>query len=384
MQARRAAMGRARGILMNKKKYPVLHKAITVGAVSLGMLLISQVTSAKDYLVTALRPNILVVVDAQERKVVKTHKIPNTALGNSVAGLVVSRDGKIAYAVHNRWESISGIDLESGEEVFRANLSTPGIRSKAHFAIDLSPDGKELAVHVSPTQLKLGEYEVLPPYIAIFDTRSGVDAKPVRKLDAPRRTSTLAYSPDGKRLYNFSWDVLVLDPQSGKQIGLHPWRNWKRKGFAEPDTLAVSPQFEQANEFATPYFIEHTDKNGKRSTRAGIWALDLEKDKVRFSEFEDAKVMFFSSATNPVRRNEVYTVYTQLTKTDIDKGKLIKRIDLDHTFYTVNVSSDGKELYIGGTVNEIVVYDSETLEFKDRILLGESDQVLSSMRLVRR
>lgn len=45
---------------------------------------------------------------------------------------------------------------------------------------------------------------------------------------------------------------------------------------------------------------------------------------------------------------------------------MVKRIDLDRTFYTVQVSSDGEELYVGGTVNEIAIYDSETLESKAR------------------
>ena len=367
---------------MNNKKHATLRNALALGTITLGLM--SEMALAKDYLVTAARPDKVVVVDAAARKVVNTFTIPNAAPGNSVAGLTVSRDGKVAYVVHNRWERVSGINLDTGEEVFRAELSSPSIRGKAHFAIDVSPDGKELAVHVSPTRLKPGEYEVLDPYIAVYDTSAGIGAEPIRKLDAPRRTTTLAYSPDYKRLYAFSWDMVVLDPKTGKQIGQHPWRSWKREGFGEPDTLSVSPQFEQANEFATPYFIDYTDKNGNKVTKAGVWSLDLAKDTVRFSEFEGELVMPFSTVINPVRRNEAYTAYTQLTKTDVDTGKLIKRVDLDHTFYTVNVSSDGKELYVGGTINEIAVYDTETLDKKATIVISEGDQVLSSLRMVRR
>lgn len=370
---------------MNKKKHFVQHIASGLGALILGVSLMSQVAMAKDYLVTAARPNLVIVADAEARKVIKTHKIPNTSMGNSPGALVASKDGKVVYVIHNRWESVSGIDLETGKEVFRANLSRPGIRAKAPYAIDLSPDGKELAVYVNETRLLPGEYQVMDPYIAIFDTSSGVNAQPVRKFEAPRRVMTLLYSPDYKRLYAYSWDMLVLDPVTGKQIGKHPWRSWKREGFGEPDTLTIWPQFEQSNQFAAPYYINQTDKNGNATLKAGIWVLDIEKDKVRSSEFEDASVVLFSTAVNPVRRNEAYTVYTQLTKTDIDTGKLIKRIDLDHTYYNVNVSSDGKELYIGGTTDDIVVYDSETLEKKGNIMIpGGGDQVLTSLRVVHR
>ena len=347
-------------------------------------LLQASVAHATDFLVTACRPNLLVVADAKARAVVKTFEIPNTSMGNSPTAVVVSRDGKTAYVIHNKWESVSGLDLETGKEVFRADLSTQDVRAKAPFAIDLSPDGKELAVYVNPTRILPGEYQVEDPYIAIFDTSSGVGAKPIRKLAAPRRVSTLAYSPDQKRLYVFSWDMLVLDPVTGATIGTHPWRSWKREHFGEPDTLAIWPQWDATNVFATPYYVTRTDRKpgSAGATRAGIWALDLASDKVTFKDFEDASVVLFSTVINPVRRNEAYTVYTQLTKTDMITGKM-QRVDLNHTYYDVNVSSDGKELYIGGTQSEIAVYDSATLKRLGAIHMPKNaDQVLSSLRLV--
>lgn len=356
-----------------------------IGIAALGLLAASA-HAATDYLVTACRPNLLVVADAKARKVVKTIEIPGTSLGNSPTGVVVSKDGKLAYVIHNRWESVSGFDLDSGKEVFRADLSSGDVRAKAPFAIDLSPDGKELAVYVNPTRMLPGEYKVEDPYIAVFDTAAGVHAAPARKLPAPRRVTTLTYSPDYQRLYAFSWDMLVLDPKTGVTLGKHPWRSWKRPGFGEPDTLAVWPQWEASNVFATPYYVPRTDKKEGEpgALRAGIWTLDLATDKVAFKDFEDASVVLFSTVINPVRRNEAYTVYTQLTKTDMNTGKM-QRVDLNHTYYDVNVSSDGKELYIGGTQGEIAVYDSANLKRLGEIRMpGNADQVLSSLRLVRK
>lgn len=370
---------------MNNKNPFTGRMALSATVIACGLGMYSQVSLAKDILVTAARPNLIIVADAEQRKVINTFKIPNTSMGNSPGALAVSKDGKVVYVIHNRWESVSGIDLQSGKEVFRADLSGGGIRGKAPYAIDISPDGKELAVYVTQTELLPGEYKVDDPFIAIYDTASGSSAKPVRKLKSPRRVSTLAYSPDYKRLYAFSWDMLVLDPRTGEQIGQHPWRTWKRKGFGEPDTLAIWPQFEQSNEFATPYYINHENKDKSITQRAGIWSLDMVKDTVRFSEFEDARIVLFSSVINPVRRNEAYTVYTQLTKTDVNTGKLIKRVDLDHTYYNVNVSTDGNELYIGGTVDDIAIYDSQTLTLKGKIKIpGGGDQVLTSLRVVQR
>lgn len=376
--------GKPESFSMTKPSQIELHYAVAT------FLLLGLVShdafASKDYLVTAARPDLVFVVDAKERKVVKSHRIPGSSLGNSPITLVPSRDGRTAYVIHNRWETVSGIDLESGKEVFRAELSGGDIRGKAPFGMDLSPDGKELAVYVNPTQLLPGEYRVRDPFIAIYSTDAGVDAEPVRRLDAPRRVSTLAYAPDGGTLYAFSWDMLKLDPQTGVLKGKHPWRSWRHGDQGEPDTLALWPQWEQSNIFATPYYVPHTKKSKSDPSflRAGIWMLDMENDRVKFKEFENARVVLFSTVVNPIRRDETYTVYTQLTRVNTKTGKM-DRVDLDHTYYNINVSSDGSELYIGGTQGDIAVYDSKTLKPLGKIRTPSGgDQVLTSLRVVRR
>lgn len=342
---------------------------------------------AKPYLVTAMRPGMLVLVDVEARKVAKTIPLPNTSPGNGPASIVTSKDGRIAYVLHNRWESVSGIDLDSGKEVFRANLSSGDLRGKSTMGIDVSPDGRELAVFVAPVKILKNEYQVQDTHIAFYDTSAGLDAQPVRKIPAPRRTTLVAWAPDGKRLYAMSWDILSLDPKDGKVLKTHKVRNWGRRGIGEPDSLTMWPHWEQAGVYAFPYFVARTDRppTAPDSMKAGIYLLDLAADKTTYKEFENASVVLFSSVMNPVRRDEVYSVYTQLTKTDMKRGKLMKRIDLDQTFYNINVSSDGKELYIGGAGGSIQVFDTATL---DRLAVipmpGDGDLSVSSMRVVNR
>ena len=59
------------------------------------------------------------------------------------------------------------------------------------------------------------------------------------------------------------------------------------------------------------------------------------------------------------------------------------RVDLDHSYYAVNISSDGKEVYIGGTLADIAVYDAETLEKLGQIdMPGEANQALATLRVI--
>ena len=360
---------------------------LLLAALAAAGLLASGIASAKDYLVTALHSNKLVLIDIAARKVDKVYPLPNSRPGNTPATVIPSPDGKTVYVLHNHWETVSGIDVDTGTEVFRAELSQPGIRGKTPFAMDLSPDGKELAVYVMPVKMLAGEYQVQDNYIAFYDPAAGVNAKPQRSFPAPRRTTMLAYSKDGTKLYAASWDINILDPKTGKLLGKHPLRNWNRKNFGEPDTLSFWPQWDASQVLSFPYVVARTDRKPEApdAMKSGIYRLDLKTDKISWKEFENTSVVLFSSTVNPVRRNEVYTVYSTLSRVDSDKGKLLKRIDLPQTFYNINVSTDGKELYVGGAGHLVGIYDSTTLQQIAMIRMpDDSDQATATMRYFKR
>ena len=348
-------------------------------------LLIALPVGAKEYLLTGVKPDKLALVDAKARKVERLYPIPNA--GTGLLTITPSPDGKIAYAIVNRWESVSGIDLDSGKEVFRADFSSKDLRVKATFAMDISPDGKELYVFQSPVKLGLGVYEVQDTHVAVYNTADGIGAKPVRTFPVPRRTAILIASPDGSKLYAVTWDIEIFDPKTGKHIGTHKVRHWERANYSEPDVLDIWPQWEQAGVFSSPYYTVRTDKapDDPAAYKTGLLTLDLKTDEFKVQDFEDTSVVIFSSVINPVRRNEAYMVYTTLTKVDQDTGAVLKRIDLDHTYYTINVSGDGSEIYVGGTMDDIAIYSSETLERLGTIKFDNgNDQVLASLRVIQR
>ena len=341
--------------------------------------------TAKEYILTGVKPNNLALVDTQARTVERLYPIPDA--GSGALTVVPSADGKVAYAVVNRWESISGIDLDTGEQVFRADLSAGDLRIKAMFGMDVSPDGKELYVFMSPTKLGLGEYEVQDTYIAVFNTADGVGAKPVRTFAAPRRTAILASSTDGSKLYAVGWDINAYNPKTGQLVGSHKVRNWARPNYSEPDVLGVWPQWNQTSVYSNPWYAVRTDKSPEDPSayKTGIFTLNLETNEYKYTDFEDTAVIIFSSVVNPVNRDEAFGVYTTLSKIDMAKGELVNRVDLDHTYYAINISGDGKEVYVGGTMDDIGVYDSATLEKIDSIKFPNgNDMALASLRIVNR
>ena len=64
---------------------------------------------------------------------------------------------------------------------------------------------------------------------------------------------------------------------------------------------------------------------------------------------------------------------------------MVGRVDLDHTYYVINVSGDGKRIYVGGTMNDISAYSTDTLEKLGAIdIPGGNDIVLASLRVIQR
>jgi len=347
-------------------------------------LLLAAPVLAAEYMVAVSRPNNLYLIDLAKRRVERTVVMPGDGIPGSIA---IPRDGKVAYVLTNRFESVVGIDLDSGKQVFRADFSTPALRVKGFFGIAVSEDGRELYVHQSPVALGRAEYEVQDTRIAVFDTADGIQAKARRSFPAPRRISFLATNANKDRLIALGWDFYLFNARSGKIEKTLPMRHWQRPNVGEPDMLAMWGHYEQARAFATPYYVAMTDADpaSPEAFKAGIAVLDLDSEVLKFAEFENAVTAIFSSVVNPVAKNEVFSVMNQLTKVDMDTGKLVKRADAEQTFYAINISSDGKELYVGGALDKIGIYDSTTLAKTGEIVLPTgADMAIGWMKIVQR
>jgi len=347
-------------------------------------LLVASTALAGDYLLTGSRPNNLHMIDLAARKVVRTYSLP----GDGVPGPIsVPANGKIAYVLTNHLESVVGIDLDSGQQVFRADMSTPEERVKSMMGMTVSLDGSKLYVYQIPTRMKRNEYESLDTRIAVYNTADGIGAKPVETFPAPRRISVLAPTADRDRVVGMGWDLYVFDAKAGKVDKTYPLRHWQREGMGEADVFSMWNQYEQARVLSTPYYVAKTDADptSPEAFKVGILNFDLATEKLSYQELANAEDVIFSSVVNPANRTEVFGVMNQIFRANMADKKLVKRADLDHTYYTINISSDGKEIYLGGASNTVAIYDTKTLTKQAEITIpGSADQSISSTVIVQR
>lgn len=354
--------------------------------------------AAKEYVVVGSYGNKLHLVDPVALKVVRTYDVPGPATGPTE--ITPSPDGRVVYVVTNRWMSVSGIDLDSGKEVFRADLATDEVRVHALFGLDISPDGKSLYVYEQRARKKLDRFEGLDPAIAVYRTDAGTTAKPERMINAPRQVQQIAVSTDGRTIYAQGIDIYAIDVASGTVRETIPVAHWKRAGYGPAESMAwLGEQLNASGMYAMAFYAEKTGTAGTapvaqdadppaRIRDAGVLSINL---KTGASEFdvvgpESDMPQLASMSANPQNPHEVFGLGAELFKVDLVAKRVVAHAPTNALlFYVIAVSGDGQKIYAGGGHCRVGVYETKDLstigivELPNCAVMGQS-----SLRIVNR
>jgi hypothetical protein len=187
--------------------------------------------------------------------------------------------------------------------------------------------------------------------------------------------------PGGKSFYAIGFDLYEYETATGKLIGTRGIQKWELPAHSQPDLLAFWPVTEPTGVFTSPV-ISETTGGPTTALKTGMMALDVRSGALEFSDFEDTSALIFSTVLAPDRKF-AYGVYSTLTKVDMTNHTLAKRVPVDHTFYSINVATDGGEIYIAGAMCDVGFYDPVSLDKRANLTLpGCGDQSLASLRVV--
>jgi quinohemoprotein amine dehydrogenase beta subunit len=316
---------------------------------------------ASDLLVTVARPSNLYVFDAEDRSLKNDCDLE----ANVIPGVIVmSPDNSIAYVLLDRWENVVGVNIETCETVFRAQQSSGPITRRSIASLAVSKDGTQLYTVRNPVKRHADRLEVLDAELAIYDTSAGLNAQPVATHPAPRRSTLLATDRKGD-LYIAGHEVYRVDPTTGETEIAIANASWDRPTYSAPDVLAFWPTGSQNDEFMLMYTAAVFTDEKQEELADFVWgyqSVDLTTGETEIADFASFEVLMFSGVRSGTDPKHLYGVYTQLSKHNLETKELVKRVDLPHTYYVINVSSDGKEIYVAGTNDDIGIYDSETLD----------------------
>ncbi len=338
-----------------------------------------------EYMIATNYPNNLHVVDLASDKVYKTCVMPD-AYGPGTTQ--IGPDRKTAYVLNNHYGDLYGIDLDNCKTVFHARLAQgPTEKAKALFSIALSPDGKEIYSVANPTELKSDHYVVKAPRLQVYATDAGLDAKPLRSFEVPRQISIMQAGDDGS-LYMAGADIYKLDVQTGKYAVALASRNWQRPQYSPPDVLYAWNQQTYRGDFSLLYTAAKFKDDKQDLATAdfvyGYFSIDLKTGKTTVQDFAPLTEIYFTGMRSPKDPNQMFGVLNRLAKYDIKEQKLIKAASLDHSYYCIALNKAGSKVYLGGTYNELAVFDADSLEPLGKIELPGGDMAIATTQVFTR
>lgn len=337
--------------------------------------------STNDFMVVVNRPNNMHFIDLRSDEIIRTCKLPGAMLPGTV---VMSPDNLTAYVLAGRFDRIFGVNINNCDLVFDAKLSYDNVRVKSIGSLAISPDGKEIYTVHNPTKILNDHYEVMDTQFAVYNAADGLDAKPARTYPIPRQINILATGDDG-RVYLSGSDVFVIDPKNGQVDTALKSQTGERKLYGAPDVLTIWPLGRVNDEFVRMYTVpKFTDESMNMDTATFMWGyekIDLKTGETEVKDFGYVEQVFFTGMPRPRHPDEFYAVLTQLKRHKVSDLSVIKSIDLERTYYCINFSTDGSKLYLGGTYNDIAVYDAESLTKLNNIVLPGGDMSLGTFQV---
>lgn len=326
-----------------------------------------KLESNHDYLVTETRPNNIVLADLKTNKVINECKTDESF---SPGGVILSPDYKIAYVLGGYGEEIGGYEIETCKKVFHASLTQGNVRAKSLSGIAVNEDGKQVYAIYNRTEIGNDSYTVLDPYFSVYNVADGIDAKAVKSFAIPRHMTMISTAKDGT-VYGTGTHLYEINPKTGDVKIAKTMGDWNKKGWSNPDPTATYMIGQLQGEFTTGYTATKEDPSNPDGVLYwGMTTVDLNTKKIDQIEFAVYETSMFTIIKNPKDQNILYGVLNDLTKFDLKEQKALKRVTTDHSYYIVVPSADGQKLYLGGCLNDIAVYDANTLEKQANIQLS--------------
>lgn len=325
-----------------------------------------KLKSNRDYIVTVTRPGNLVLVDAKEQKIVNNCRIKEAF---SPGGVVLAPNNKHAFVLGGFGEEIGGYNITTCERIFHAKLSQGNIKGQSLAGISVSEDSEKVYAIYNRTQMNSDEYKVLDPMFSQFNVKDGIDAKAEISFNIPRQMTLMSVAKDGT-IFGIGSALYTIDPESKSVKVVKKILGWGKENYSDPDSAGNYIIGQQQGDFSTLYYAEKYDKEGTDiGWYWGITSVDLETKKVEQFEFTDYETLMFTIMRDPTNRNIAFGSLNDLTKFDLKNKKVLKRVVLPHTYYSVAIAPNGKNIYLGSCLNDIAIYNPNTLELLGHVSL---------------
>jgi DNA-binding beta-propeller fold protein YncE len=271
--------------------------------------------------------------------------VADIPLKGAVREVALSADRKWMYVAASR-HLVHKVDLAQNRVVSTIDLASDGW-SRLMFGFALAGDGRTAYGSLIERRTEGGDVVVGKPIVAQFDLDTG---KLLRSVEVPWGVAHLVSVRDGRTLYAFGKDLYKIDT-AGPALAI----------------VETQPMFDRKMNIL-PFWDYTFDNGGVASMnyytpeRMGLLLVDQKSGGVTDILLDGPPAMAYSVVLSPDRR-KAYAVMDDLTVIDLARKRYERSVPIEEgTCYGVNVSSDGRKVYVGGGGSTVSVYDAKTLK----------------------
>jgi hypothetical protein len=322
------------------------------------------------------RPDRIFLIDEATEKVVD--QIPcKTGLPMT---LQLSEDRKRFYIESVSFEDFEIIDLPSRKSIDRFRVSEGNKRVRV-FSYAVDPLNRFLILETKTATKLMDRFETSSTELLQYDLNQH---KVTRTIPWPngeaREFAGLRFSPDGKLLYLFGEDVLILDTKDFSLVDKWELSRPLENGFGRVsvntfrdigDALGdPSNELNEEQGYVTSLFTVPDAVNNRRIM--GIARANLTQKNVDFYALGPEAPVSFTLAPG---RKWGYGLYSDIGKYefwsfDLTNRRIDRRVEFPgRPRMSVKVSTNGKLLYIYEAGNTIDLYDAQNFKYLRTITL---------------
>jgi DNA-binding beta-propeller fold protein YncE len=257
----------------------------------------------------------------------------------------ISVDRKFLYVAASR-HLVHKVDLAANRVVATTELSGDGW-DRFMFGFAVAQDGKTAYGGFMSRRTVGGDVEIGKPVVAQFELDTG---KLLRSVEVPWGVAQLVSVNGGRMIYAFGQDLYKIDT-TGNDLRV----------------AETVPMFDKGMNILP--FWDYTFENGGVASMnyytdkyMGILLVDQRTGAIEDIVVKGEPAMAYSVVLAPDRKR-AYLAMDDLTVVDLAKKTYIASVPIkEGTCYGVNVSSDGRKIYVGGAGSTVTVFDAQTLK----------------------
>jgi hypothetical protein len=311
-------------------------------------------------------PNRIVVLDEATEKPVGEIKT-RTGIPYRMA---ISEDRKRFYIINTLMESVEIADIASQQIVDSFSLSEGNKKMRIRGA-QADPLNRYMILLTKSATKMTDHWEIGSPTLLQYDLQQHKVLRTIPWPDGEEREfAIMKFSPDGKFVYLFGEDVIVLETTDFKQVDKWELSRPLEDGFGRMNFDSRDDSYEEPGYFTGIFTVQDDVQHRKIM---GIARVNLSQKSVDFYALGPATDVSFSMSPD---RKMGFGLHQDIGKYefwsfDLVNRKLGPRVEFDgRPRMNVKASSNGKLLYIFTASNSIDIYDAATYKWLRAIELG--------------